>query len=416
MVSAAPSGMSFELFVARRYLRAKRKSAFISIVTVIAVAGVAVGVAALIVAMAINNGVQKDLREHLLSANADVQLLEKEPGSGIADWQQLIEKLSNAEHVVAAAPALYGRMMVSTPIRAEGCILKGVNADSEREVGGLLDTLIEGSVDEMVDGARPGIILGRRLADTIGARLDTVVNVLNPQGEMTPFGRFAITKGFRVVGIFDSGFYEYDSAWAFTTLKAAQQSLSLPDVINTVELRLDDLANAEAAKAEIESLAGSEYAATTVLERNRTVFSALEMEKLVSAIAIGLIMLVAALNVLTSLVMMVMEKNKEIAILKSMGARQEQIRRIFVWLGLLIGSAGTFIGLVIGHIVCWVGDCYKLVPLEQEVYGIAHVPFAPEIIDGLLVALAALAISYLITLYPSTSAARVAPVEVLRYE
>jgi len=422
---------SFELFVAGRYLRAKRKERFISIVTVISIVGVAIGVAALVVAMAINNGVQQDLRAHLLSATAHVNLLEKELGFGIEDWRTLIEDLSKVEHVTAAAPALYGEMMISTQMRARGCFLKGVIPSEELKVAGLLTHISEGSLDDLekieslreqarddpdVDPPYSGVVIGSRLARTIGARVSTVVSVLNPQGEMTPFGRIPGVKRFQVVAIFDSGFFDYDNMWAFTTLKSAQQALSLGDVINDVEFRIDDLDRAEEVARAIEQRAGEDYGAVSWMERNRTVFNALEMEKLVTAIAIGLIMLVAALNILISLVMMVMEKGRDIAILKSMGARAAQIRRIFMWQGLIIGAIGVTLGLALGHLVCFIGDRYKLIPLEAEIYGISYVPFAPRLGDGIAVAAAALLICYLISIYPSSTASRIAPAETLRYE
>jgi lipoprotein-releasing system permease protein len=410
--------MSFELFVAARYLRAKRKTRFISIVTVISVIGVATGVAALVIAMAINNGVQQDLQRHLLAATAHVNLLEKEPGFGIEDWRPIVADFKRIGHVEAVAPALYGEVMIRTPVRSVGCILKGIDPSAEIQVAELLRNLEEGSLNDLIQPPGPvaGIIIGRRLADTIGARLQTEVGLVNPQGEMTPYGPVPVVKRFRVVGIFDSGFYEYDNKWTYTTLEAAQQTLAIGDVINAVELRLDDLSQADVVARIVEEKAGPKYSALSWAERNRTVFNALQMEKLVTAVAIGLIMLVAALNILTSLVMMVMEKNKDIAILKSMGAGRGQIRRIFMWQGLVIGVIGTAAGLALGHALCWVCDTYRLLPLEPEVYGLEYVPFAPEFSDGILVALAALAISYLITLYPSSSAAGVAPVEALRYE
>ena len=410
--------MSFELFVAARYLRAKRKTRFISIVTTISVVGVATGVAALIIAMAINNGVQQDLQRHLLAATAHVNLMEKEPGFGIENWQRLVADFKQVDHVEAVAPALYGEVMITTPVRGSGCIIKGIDPAAELEVAELLRNLEDGSVNDLIQppGSLPGIILGQRLADRIGARLQTEVGVLNPQGEITAFGQFPVQKRFRVVGIFRSGFFEYDNTWAYTTLQAAQRTLAIDDVINAVELRLDDLDQSDAVAATIEEKAGPEYGAMSWSERNRAVFNALEMEKLVTAIAIGLIMLVAALNILTSLVMMVMEKNKDIAILKSMGAGRAQIRKIFMWQGLVIGVIGTAAGLALGHVLCWLCEKYRLLPLEAEVYGLEYVPFAPQWFDGVIVAVAALAISYLITIYPSGSAAGVAPVDVLRYE
>ncbi|MEZ5394484.1 MAG: ABC transporter permease [Bryobacterales bacterium] len=381
--------MSFELFVASRYLRAKRKTRFISIVTVISVIGVATGVAALVIAMAINNGVQQDLQRHLLAATAHVNLMEKEPGFGIENWRSLVNEFKQVPHVEAVAPALYGEVMITTPIRSRGCIVKGIDPASEIQVAELLRHLEEGSLNDLVQpqGAMPGIIIGRRLADYVGARLQTEVSLINPQGESTPFGNMPVRKRFRVVGIFNSGFFEYDNSWVYTTLESAQQTLAIEDVINAIEVRLDDIDQAPAVAEELREEAGPQYDALTWFERNRTVFNALQMEKLVTAVAIGLIMLVAALNILTSLVMMVMEKNKDIAILKSMGAGRSQIRRIFMWQGLVIGVTGTLAGLVLGHFLAWVCDKYRLLPLEPEVYGLEYVPFAPHLWDGVVVAL-----------------------------
>ena len=410
--------MPFELQIARRYLRAKRKERFISIVTVISVVGVAAGVTALIVAMAINNGVQAALRDHLVGASSHINLLEKERAFGIEDYQPLIEKLAAVEHVEAAAPALYGEMMISTPLLARGCFLKGIDPAAERSVSGLLDKIVEGSADGLEPQAEgyPGILLGRRLADSIGARVSTVVSVLNPQGEITIFGRTPLYKRFQVAGVFETGFYEYDNLWAVSSLRSVQQSLSLGNVINSIEFKLDDLDLAEAVARKIERAAGDEFAATSWIDRNSVLFNALKTEKFVTTLIIGIIMLVAALNILTSLVMIVMEKNRDIAILKSMGASNGQIRKIFMWQGLTIGAAGTAIGAAAGHAVCWAAELYRLIPLEAEVYGLDYVPFAPRPLDGALVAAAAVLISYLVTIYPSSSAAGIAPAEALRYE
>lgn len=410
--------MPFELQVARRYLRAKRKERFISIVTVISVVGVAAGVTALIVAMAINNGVQAALRDHLVGASSHINLLEKERAFGIEDYEPLIEKLAAVEHVEAAAPALYGEMMISTPLLARGCFLKGIDPAAERSVSGLLDKIVEGSADGLEPQAEgyPGILLGQRLADSIGARVSTVVSVLNPQGEITIFGRTPLYKRFQVAGVFETGFYEYDNLWAVSSLRSVQQSLSLGNVINSIEFKLDDLDLAEAVARKIERAAGDEFAATSWIDRNSVLFNALKTEKFVTTLIIGIIMLVAALNILTSLVMIVMEKNRDIAILKSMGASNGQIRKIFMWQGLTIGAAGTAIGAAAGHAVCWAAERYRLIPLEAEVYGLDYVPFAPRPLDGALVAAAAVLISYLVTIYPSSSAAGIAPAEALRYE
>ncbi len=410
--------MRFELYVAQRYLRAKRRDRFLSIVTVISVTGVAVGVAALIIAMAISNGHQAEMRDHFIGASSHINLVERNPGYGIEDYAVLIQELGRIDQVEAVAPTLYGEMMINTPVRAKGCFLKGVDPEAELRVSDLLSKIVDGSFEGLqnANDEYPGILLGRGLADGIGARVSTIVTVVNPQGEITPLGMIPAFKRFQVVGIFETGFSTFDNLWSICLLRDAQRALSLNDVVNSLEFRLDDLDASETVAAAIEEAAGDDYATSTWMERNPALFNALEAEKLVAALIIGMIMLVAALNILISLVMMVVVKTKEIAILKSMGTRQGQIRRIFMWQGVIIGVLGTAIGLILGHLACWLCDRYRLIPLDAEVYGLAYVPFAPRPLDAVWVALAAVAISYLITIYPSSSAAGVAPAEILRYE
>ena len=410
--------MQFELYVALRYLRAKRRDRFFSIASVISVTGVALGVAALIVAMAITNGFHALFSDQLIGASSHITLVERNPEYGIENYDALIEQLGRIEHVEAAAPTLYGEMMITTPARAKGCVLKGVNPDAEVQVSDLLSKVVEGSFDGLrnSEGRFPGILLGRQLADAIGARVSTIVTVMSPQGEITPLGMIPALKRFQVVGIFETGFFELDNLWSICLLPDAQRALSIPDVANSIEFRLDDLAASDAAAAAIQDAAGADYSVSTWIERNPVLFSTLEAEKLVTALIIGMTMLVAAMNILISLVMIVIEKTKEIAVLKSFGARNGQIRRIFVWQGVIIGVLGTCLGLVLGHLTCWLCERYRLIPLKAEAYGLEYVPFSPRPLDAVLVALAAVAICYAITIYPSGSAARVAPAEILRYE
>lgn len=410
--------MRFEFYVAQRYLRAKRRDRFFSIVTALSVAGVGAGVTALVIAMAVSNGFQASLRDHLIGASSHINLLEKTPEFGIEDYRPLLTSLSRLEHVEAVAPTLYGEMMITTPVRAKGCVLKGVDPKAETRVSRLLSKIVDGSFEalERGGGEYPGILLGRRLADAIGARVSTIVTVLNPQGEMTPLGRIPAFKRFQVVGIFETGLFELDNLWSVTLLRDAQRALSLGDVINSLEFRLDDFQASDEVAQAIRMEAGDDFTTSTWMERNRVLFNALQTEKLATTMIIGMIMLVAALNILISLVMMVVEKTKDIAILKSIGARQEQIRRIFMWQGVLIGFVGTAAGLVVGHLTCWLCERYRLISLDPEVYGLEYVPFAPRPLDGLYVAVAAILISYLITIYPSGNAARVDSAEILRYE
>ncbi len=409
--------MVVELFIARRYLKAKRKQAVISVITGISVLGVAAGVMALIVALAINNGFRQELQNHLLGATSHVNLMEIERGQGIDNWRAFLERFRKVPGVVAVAPALYGRVMISGPIQAEGAVLKGIDPAAEMKVGDLLRSIRQGSIGSLRDdGERPGLILGRKLADELGLRLGTLVTLTSPQGELTPLGPVPSFKRFRVVAIFDSGFADFDSLWTFTTLQAAQQTLSLGDVINSVDFKLDDLEQAEPASREIEKIAGSRFSTTTWMERNRALLNALRLERIVTAVTIGLIELVGALNILISLVMMVMEKHRDIAILMSMGMRREQIRKIFILQGTLIGLAGTALGLALGYGLSWLGDRGRWIRLDSEVYGLSFVPFRAAVWDGVWVAAAALLVSFLATIYPARSATRIAPAEVLRYE
>ena len=409
--------MPVELFIARRYLRAKRKQAVISVITVISTVGVAAGVMALIVALAINNGFRQELQDHLLGATSHVNLLEVERGHGIENWRAFLDRFRGIPRVVSVAPALYGQVMISGPIQAKGAVLKGIDPAAELRVGDLLRSIRQGSLDALQDDERrPGIIVGKRLADELGLRLGAGLTVVSPQGELTPLGAVPSYKRFRVVAIFDSGFYDFDSLWTFTTLKAAQQTLSLPDVINTVEFKLDDLYRAEAVSREIEKIAGKRFSTTTWMEQNRALLHALKMERIVTIVTIGLIEMVAALNILISLVMMVMEKHRDIAIFMSMGMRQEQIRKIFMFQGTLIGLSGTAIGLVLGYGLSWLASHYRWFRLDSDIYGLNYVPFQPRPWDGLWVAAAAVLVSFLATIYPARSATRVTPVEVLRYE
>jgi lipoprotein-releasing system permease protein len=425
--------MTFELFIAARYLRAKRRQAVIGVITTISIIGVAAGVASLIIALAINNGFRQDLQQRLLGATAHVTLMKIE-NTGIKDWRTLLDRLSKEPHVVAAAPALYEEVLASRGSRAKGIILKGVIPEEEEKVSGLLNTISFGSADPLkmpadetlkpLDGAEDSgatpslapIVLGKDLAQGLGATVGSVILVTSPQGELTPFGLVPKYVRFKVVGIFSSGFYDYDTAWAFTRLSDAQRLFGLGKVVPALEFKLDDLYRAEEVARNLEMAAGQGFQAETWMDKNRALFRALRLERVVTFITIGLIVAVAALNILISLIMMVMEKTKDIAVLMSMGARKSQIRRIFVTQGVLIGVIGTALGVIIGFVASWAGAHYKLIALSAEVYSIDYVPFAPRLIDGLIVAGVAIAISFLSTIYPSWSASRILPAEALRYE
>ncbi len=408
----------FEFFIARRYLKAKRKQAVISVISVISVVGVAAGVMALVIALAINNGFRKTLETSLLGAYAHILVLEKEPGYGIADWRGVEAKLVKLPHVVAASPALYGQVYLYTERSASGATLKGIQTGAELETSDMLRRLKAGSLAGLrpAADALPGIILGTSLAQTVGARLGGTVTLMSPQGELTPFGPRPSSQRFRVVGLFESGFFEIDSTWAFSSLTAAQHLMGLEDVVNSVELKLDDIYQAPEVAAQVDRAVGPKLAAKTWMEQNRHILNALNMERAVTFVTIGLIVLVAALNILITLIMMVMEKYRDIAILVSMGAKQAQIRRIFMFQGVLIGVVGTAIGLGAGHLLSFLADTYRWVRLDEEVYALSFVPFAPRWLDSVWIAAMAIAISFLATIYPARNASRIAPAEALRYE
>jgi lipoprotein-releasing system permease protein len=412
--------LRFELFIAARYLRAKRRQAVIGIITAISILGVAAGVASLIIALAINNGFRQDLQARLLGSTPHVSIMRIE-NSGIDDWRPKLTELEKAPHVVAAAPSIYEQVLISRGARAKGVILKGIEPDREKKVSRLLDNVVLGSAKPL-EGTKADnepfapIILGKDLAQDLGATIDSVILVTSPQGELTPFGLVPKYVRFRVVGIFQSGFYDYDTSWAFTRLSDAQKLFGLGDVASVLEFKIDDLDRAYEVGEELQRRIGRGYQATTWMDQNKALFRALRLERVVTFITIGLIVLVAALNILISLIMMVMEKTKDIAVLMSMGARRAQVRRIFIAQGVLIGVVGTLLGLVLGYLGAWAGGHYKLVSLSAEVYSIDYVPFAARPIDGLVVAVVAVFISFIATIYPSYAASRILPAEALRYE
>jgi lipoprotein-releasing system permease protein len=444
--------MRFELFVAARYLRAKRRQAVIGVITGISILGVAAGVASLIIALAINNGFRQDLQQRLLGSTSHVNLMRVE-NDGIHDWPALQLRLEKLPHVQAAAPAIYEQVLISRGARAGGAVLKGIVPADERRVTALLDSVHEGSAQPLSDAqeraeqaatqaatqsttqpsaqdsdpssmqgaadriaAMPPIVLGKDLATTLGATVGSVVLVTSPQGELTPFGMVPRYMRFKVSGIFESGFYDYDSTWALCSLGDSQRLFSLGDIASVLEFRVDDIYNAPAIGSRIEAAAGKGFQTTNWMEQNRALFRALRLERVVTFITIGLIVFVAALNILISLIMMVMEKTRDIAVLVSMGARRQQVRRIFIWQGLLIGILGTSFGLIVGYTVAILAGRYHWISLSAEVYAIDYVPFVPRAMDALLVAVVSLAISFIATVYPSQSAARVLPAEALRYE
>ena len=436
--------MRFELFIAARYLRARRRQAVVGLVTVISVVGVAAGVASLIVALAITNGMRRDLQDRLVGSTAHVDLM-RVAGDGIRDWRPLMARLAKVPHVVAVAPGLYGQVLVSRGARSGGALIKGILPADELKVGNLLQAVNQGSaeglaplvdpsaavgtdVSESRHGApgfvaaaelAPPIVIGSELAMSLGAEVGETLLVTSPQGELTPLGLVPRYQRFRVVGIFASGFYQYDDGYAFMRLGDAQRLFSEPDLVSVISFKIDDLYKApEVGKAieEEASKVGPGFQTTNWIQQNRELFRAMKLEQVVVFVVLALIVLVAALNILIALTMMVMEKTRDIAVMMSFGVRAEQVRRIFLLQGLLISAIGTAVGLVVGYAASVAGSHYRFIHLDASVYSIDYLPFAPRWRDALVVAGVSLGMSLLATLYPSGSAASVLPAEALRYE
>jgi lipoprotein-releasing system permease protein len=413
--------MRFELFVASRYLRAKRRQAVVGVITAISIIGVAAGVASLILALAITNGMQRDLQKGLLSSTAQVQLM-RVASDGIENWRSLTDRLRTLPHVTAAAPALYGQVLISRGARSGGALVKGILPAEERTVSSLLDDIKQGTATPLAPQATqdpstlPPLVLGSDLADQIGASVGDSVMVTSPQGELTPYGLVPKYERFEVVGIFHSGFYQYDSSFALARLTDIQHLFGEPNIVSIISFKVDDMYHADRIGKEIEKAAGSGFMTNNWIGQNQELFHALAEERAVTSLVIGLIVCVAALNILIALTMMVMEKTRDIAVLMSYGVRPSQVRRIFVWQGMLIGILGTAIGLVLGYALAWAGGHYRIIHLSAAVYSLDYLPFAPRWQDGVVVALVALGVSLLATLYPSSSAAKILPAEALRYE
>src|SRR5215475_2217489 len=408
--------MSIEWFIAQRYLRSPNRPAVLRLVTVFSVLGVAAGVCTLVISLAMNAGFRETLQDRLLTVTSHVSLTH--PGSSsIRDYQQLAAQLSAVPGVKSATPAVYQTVLMSFGGQARGIVTKGIDAKSEAQNDQALRKLAAGKLDFSPDeDGVEGVVIGKQLAADWTISPGDFVTLTSPQGRLTPFGLQPRTKRFRVTGVFDSGFYDYDANWCFLDLKAAQELAGASDVVNVIEFRLNNPEQADQVAEEIKQKAGSGFAVTTWMEQNKPLFRALRLEKLVTAIFIGLITFVAGLNILAVLSMTVTDKAKDVAVLLSMGARREQVRRIFLWQGIAIGACGTLAGLVVGYTFAWTAGTFHWIPLDSQVYAVSYVPFHPNFLDGIWISIAAMAISMGATIVPARAAARLLPVEILRFE
>src|ERR1700683_1651329 len=408
--------MTFEWLVALRYLRSPNRPAVLRIVTLLAVVGVASGVTTLVIALSMNTGFRQAIRDRLLSVTAHVNL--KPIGANvIRNYRQLIGRLADTQGVLSIEPAIYDTVLLSSGPHARGIVLKGVDPELERRASEALHNIVAGSPDFAADAdGIPALLVGRILADDMKLSAGDYVTLTSPQGSLTPFGMLPRSRRFRIAGIFDSGFYDYDANWGFVNLQSAQGLAGIGDVVSLLEVRVTNMDDAPAIADTLLRRAGDGFTTSTWMDENRALFRALSLEKLVTALFIGLITFVAGLNILVVLTMTVTDRARDIAVLMAMGARRQQLRKIFILQGLVVSIAGTVAGLLIGYTFAGIANKWRLIPLNPEVYAIPYVPFHTNALDAIWIATAALFISIAATLLPARSASRILPVEILRFE
>ena len=407
--------LSFELFVALRYLLAKRKQAFISLISLISAVGVMVGVMAVLIALALMTGLQGELRDRLVGSAAHIYVLK---AGGLKDGEKEVQRMLTVPHVVGAAPIVQGKGLIKTDTGEQAFTeIKGVIPEQERTVTQIERAMVAGKLDALntPPDTTPAIILGKDLAAQLRVSVGDTVRLLTTEGTMTPFGPAFRPRPFKVAGTFSLGLLEYDSSYSFVRLDVGERVLG-KDEPDFIELRVDDMFTATKIADSIPTKLGSEYMAQDWADLNKSLFSALWLEKMAISITIGLIVMVAALNIAASLVLLVMEKNRDIAILKTMGTSAKSIRRIFVLQGLVIGLLGTTAGAVFGNIIIYVLDRYKLIHVPIDVYQISYVPFVLQPLDFAIVVVAAMAICLVATIYPSRQASKLDPAQALRYQ
>ncbi len=406
----------FEIFLGVRYLKAKRKQRFISIITIISILGVMVGVMALVVVLSVMNGFRADLMSKILGVNS--HLLVMSIGGPFAGYREVEEKIAKVDGVVASTPFIYTQVMLNNAGNVSGAVLRGIDPETAGKVIDFKKMIKSGSLKGLIKKPDeiPGIIIGSILAKQIGAYQGSLITVISPEGKLTPFGRSPNTKRFLVSGIFDSGMYEYDASMAYIALGEAQSFLGMGDNVTGLEVRVRDVYEADSVGRAIQKLLDHPYWTKDWKEMNKSLFSALKLEKYTMSIILVMIVLVGALNIISTLVMVVMEKTRDVAILRAMGATSRSIMSIFMFQGLLVGFIGTITGLASGLGLCYILDKYKFIDLPSDVYYLSKLPVQVEMPDIWLVSLAAITISFFATLYPSWYASRLNPVESFRYE
>jgi lipoprotein-releasing system permease protein len=407
--------MRFELFIALRYLLARRKQAFISLISLISTLGVAVGVMALIVALALMTGLQGELRDRILGSTAHLYIWKT---GGIDDYHAEVEKIRSVPGIIGAAPTILGKALISTEDGDAFITFKGIDPALEPDVTDIQRTMVQGSVAAVLPASEedlPGVLVGRELASVLRVSVGDSVTLTTPQGTLSPMGMIPRVRRARVAGIYSLGLYEFDSAWGYVALDFAQRLMG-KDRVELIQAKVDDIYSAPQVAERIPQQLGAAYVAQDWTDMNAQLFSALWLEKMAMSIAIGLIVSVAALNIIASLILLVMEKSRDIAILKTMGTSSPRIMRIFMLQGLIIGTVGTAVGGILGLALCWVLDRYRLIQIPMDVYNVSYIPFVVEPLDFTVVIASAVVISFLATIYPSRQASRLDPVQALRFE
>ena len=412
----------YEVLIGLRYLSAKRKQTVISVISAISIAGVAVGVAALIIVLAVMTGFEMDLRNKILGTNSHI-VVQEYHGQGIEDYESLMTKINQVPGVRSSAPFIYGQVMLTSSRNASGLVLRGIDFQQEKQVTDLAKNIIQGDLrhldgtfeDESLPGIA-GMAVGNELARNLGLFVGDVISAISPVERITPMGLAPKFLRFKIVAIFSSGMYEYDTNLAYVSLRAAQRLFNMKNVVTGIEVKISNIFQAGKIAQTIQNELGFPYLTRDWMEMNKNLFSALKLEKLAMFIILVLIILVAAFNIISTLVMMVMEKNKDIAILKSMGATSRSILSIFILEGLIIGLVGTILGCCGGTLICWIFDTFHLIKLAGDIYYISYLPFKMQFLDIALVSFASIVISFLATIYPAWQASRLDPVIGLRYE
>lgn len=406
--------MSFEYFVAKRYLTAKRKQAFISVITFISILGITIGVMALIIAIALITGFQGDVQDKILGSTSHIIIRDYSEG-GLQDYDQLISQVKGVEGVINASPVVLDTVLITGFVKSQGAMLRGVDFEIETESSPWLQDLSMGDLPNP-EAKRDGILLGRDLSFTIGATVGDKVTVLTSSSRLSPMGPLPKMRQFVVTGIFHTGLYDFDSATALVSLRAAQRAFNLKNSINLIQVRIANIFRAPRTAEQIKEFLPPQAYAITWMELNKALFSALRLEKQLMFLTITLIVFVAALNIIATLILMVMEKTRDIGILKAMGTTSRSIRKIFFFQGAMIGVIGTALGTALGLLWCWLANTFELIKVPQEIYVIAFVPFRIKPLDLLMIIGVTLLISFLSTLFPSHRASKVDPVEALKYE